>query len=268
MRIGCPDDPPVRSSILAATIDDYWVVGFPSEERDSRHLCRLRGWARVGRRLPARVHMPARTLVDRCRESPWRRWSVTVHSIVPTSAPRGLLEALSGGVIKRELYYVSAQRRNELNDEVYRLDPFADDIEPARYNPLDLIETSSGAGGQSTAIDDARSIANALVVKDEGSSQNPFFIDSARQLIFGLILYVCATESRESGERHLGKVRELLMQANSEVEDPDDDTLRGTLRKLGNFDSLDTDTETTCAEAPVSRFLQGEDPARDSFGYT
>jgi type IV secretion system protein VirD4 len=147
--------------------------------------------------------------------------------------------------IKRELYYVSARRRSEINDEIYRLDPFAEDIQTARYNPLDLIDTSVQEGkGNSTAIDDARSIANSLVVQKEGGTQNPFFIDSARQLLYGLILYVCVKEDRESGNRHLGEVRRLLMQSNQ--------SLRDTLEVMGDLDRTPDDADTPiCAEAPA-----------------
>lgn len=155
----------------------------------------------------------------------------TVGFVVPTLLLHpGSLLAID---IKRELYHVTARRRHEINGKVCRLDPFAKDIDPARYNPLDLIYTSpSRESADSTAIDDAKSIASALVVKSEGSTQNPFFIDSARQLLWGLILYVCASESRDDGDRHLGEVRRILMRPNGSGQDPEPGTLRWYLNKM------------------------------------
>lgn len=169
----------------------------------------------------------------------------TVGFVVPTLLlHRGSVLAID---IKRELYYVTARRRNELNGDVHRLDPFADDIETARYNPLDLIDVRpEPKGDPSSAIDEANSIANTLVVKSEGSTQNPFFIDSARQLLYGLILYVCATREKESGDRTLGTVRELLMQDNS--------SLKETLAEMGDFSSSTTagdPTRLSCGSAPT-----------------
>jgi type IV secretion system protein VirD4 len=173
----------------------------------------------------------------------------TVGFVVPTLLMHpGSLLAID---IKRELYFVSARRRDDLNSDVYRLDPFAEDIDPARYNPLDLIDTSPVESGDGTAIDDARSIANTLVVKDQGSNQNPFFIDSARQLLFGLIMYVCATEDQESGDRHLGTVRELLMQPNGNFQDgpPEEGTLRRLLSDMGQFsENGDISVGETCSK--------------------
>lgn len=145
--------------------------------------------------------------------------------------------------IKRELYYVTARRRAEINDDVYRLDPFATDCDPARYNPLDLIDTTPQAGN-STAVEDAKRIARSLVIKEKNSSQNPFFPDSARALVFGLILFVCATRPKESGERTLGTVRNLLMQpigridATSDEVDVREGTLRATLHKMASFNPM------------------------------
>jgi Type IV secretory pathway, VirD4 components len=143
--------------------------------------------------------------------------------------------------IKRELYFVAARRRSEVNEDVYRLDPFATDIDPARYNPLDLIDTTPQVR-TSRAVDDARRLAHSLVIKEKNTSQNPFFPDSARALVFGLILFVCATCKKGSGRRNLGTVRDLLMQPIGRIEDTSEETpvkentIRATLHEMADFD--------------------------------
>lgn len=175
----------------------------------------------------------------------------TVGFVVPTLLLHpGSLLAID---IKRELYHVAARRRHEINGKVCRLDPFARDIDPARYNPLDLVYTAPARqSADSTAIDDAQSIANSLVVKSEGSTQNPFFIDSARQMLWGLILYVCASQSRKEGDRHLGEVRRILMRPNGSGQDPDPGTLRWYLNKMQQeFDPQEANFECKRSVARV-----------------
>lgn len=145
--------------------------------------------------------------------------------------------------IKRELYHVAARRRYEMNGKVCRLDPFATDIEPDRYNPFSLIETRPGEEGVRTAIDDARSIADALILDDNSGNRNPFFISAAESILYGLTLYVCATHEPGSKDRNLGKVRSLLTRANGSVEDPGEDTIRGLLRQMGQFNPPDNEAQ-------------------------
>ena len=183
----------------------------------------------------------------------------TVGFVVPTLLlHRGSLMAID---IKRELYYVTARRRSEINDEVHRLDPFAEDIEPARYNPLDLIDTTVPDRGNSTAIERSNSIASTLIVKPQGSTQNEYFLKAAENLIHGLILYVCATKPKpsddaESTGRTLGAVRDLLTRPNGNMPDPDEGTLRHLLRQMGDFDGVGSDGEK-CARG-VTRAIRSK----------
>jgi len=121
--------------------------------------------------------------------------------------------------IKRELYHVTSKRRFEINASVHRLDPFARDIETAKYNPLDFVETTGDDAD--TAADDANLIANMIVV-ETGKENNPFFVRSARQMLAGLILYVACFDLDDvdvARKRNLGHVRSLLMQDNEVLRD-------------------------------------------------
>lgn len=196
----------------------------------------------------------------------------TVGFVVPTLLlHRGSLMAID---IKRELYYVTARRRSEINDEVHRLDPFAEDIEPARYNPLDLIDTTVPDRGNSTAIERSNSIASTLIVKPQGSSQNEYFLKAAENLIHGLILYVCATKPKPTGDtpntgRTLGAVRDLLTRPNGHMSNPDEGTLRHLLRQMGEFDGVGSDGEK-CARGVTrgirSKGNQFADTPAEEFG--
>ena len=88
-----------------------------------------------------------------------------------------------------------------LGQDVHVLDPFGVSGHPTGYfNPLSMIDVQSD-----TAVDDAALIAEALVIQEEGAGRH--FSTSARNLLRGLILYVC-TEPPEF--RNLLRVRKLL----------------------------------------------------------
>ncbi len=72
----------------------------------------------------------------------------------------------------------------------------------ARFNPLDWLEA-----GDVDMTENAMLLADALVVPDGGDS---FWMEEAKVLLQGVILYV-ATDEREAGHRHLGRVRDLLL---------------------------------------------------------
>ncbi len=74
---------------------------------------------------------------------------------------------------------------------------------PARFNPLDWL-----APGDVDITENAMLLADALVVP-EGNGDR-FWIEEAKALLQGLILYV-ATDERECESRHLGRVRDLLL---------------------------------------------------------
>jgi len=119
-----------------------------------------------------------------------------VHQLVcaPTRSGKGVGFAIPamlthpGSVvavdIKRELWHVTARRRAELSrGRVFRFDPFGD--ETACYNPMCVIATSGP--GLRHAADDAMMLAEMCILTT-GQETNPFFVQSARQLLAGLIL--------------------------------------------------------------------------------
>lgn len=127
---------------------------------------------------------------------------------------------------KGENAMITADRRRAMGQDVYIVDPWmittmmANDhrsrsISPpisasspssapiiARFNPLDWLEA-----GDIDITENAMLLADALVVPDGGES---FWMEEAKALLQGVILYV-ATDEREAGHRHLGRVRDLLL---------------------------------------------------------
>lgn len=85
---------------------------------------------------------------------------------------------------------------------VFVLDPFGVSGHAASsFNPLSMID-----GDADTAVDDAALVAEALVIQEEGPGRH--FSSAARNLLRGLILYVCTDEPSE--RRNLPWVRQLL----------------------------------------------------------
>ncbi len=96
---------------------------------------------------------------------------------------------------------------NGMGQKVCVLDPFkaanVADAFRARFNPLDVLNPDDDA-----AVDEAGRIADALVVITD-DSKDPFWDESARQLVKGLILHVL-TAKEYDGKRNLLTVRELI----------------------------------------------------------
>ncbi|MFZ1429996.1 MAG: type IV secretory system conjugative DNA transfer family protein [Geminicoccaceae bacterium] len=116
---------------------------------------------------------------------------------------------------KGENATVTARRRGAgsdyargLGQKVHILDPFGavklDASLKSRFNPLDALDPS----GEET-VDEVARIAETLVVTQ--NSNDPFWEESARALLKGLILYVL-TERDFEGMRNLVTVRRLLNQ--------------------------------------------------------
>lgn len=117
---------------------------------------------------------------------------------------------------KGENATVTAARRGRgsehcdgLGQAVHVLDPFnaakIDDSYRSSFNPLDALDP-----GSEESIDEAARLANAIVVvKDERA--DPFFDESARSMVRGLILHVLTAEEFERPERTLLTVRDLMM---------------------------------------------------------
>lgn len=115
---------------------------------------------------------------------------------------------------KGENTLITAKRRQEMGQEVHIVDPWGiaqvDGIEPSTFNPLDWLDPHDP-----DMTENAMLLASAIVV--EGNSKDPFWDEEAKALLQGLIMFV-ATDLDEDGKRHLGRVRELLLLNNKELD--------------------------------------------------
>jgi type IV secretion system protein VirD4 len=96
-----------------------------------------------------------------------------------------------------------------LGQSVFLVDPWniaAADIglRPARFNPLDWIKADDP-----DAAENAFLLADALVPA-ESAGEARFWDDEAKALLTGIILFV-ATSKTEGANRHLGRVRDILL---------------------------------------------------------
>lgn len=108
---------------------------------------------------------------------------------------------------KGENALITSQAREKMGQDVYVLDPWAIAISggqnPARFNPLDWLQP-----GDVDMTENAMILADSLVKK--GDHKESFWDEEGKALLQGVILYV-ATDPDEAGQRHLGRVRDLLL---------------------------------------------------------
>ena len=105
-----------------------------------------------------------------------------------------------------------------MGQQVHLIDPWdiaasSLGMTPARFNPLDWIKIDDPDVSENAFL-----LAEALVPDRPGGGDSRFWDDEAKALLSGLILYV-ATAPAEHGKRHLGRVRELLVQTSDEFRD-------------------------------------------------
>jgi type IV secretion system protein VirD4 len=90
---------------------------------------------------------------------------------------------------KQENYEKTAGFRAKHGQEVYLINPFAEDRRTSRYNPLAYINADPNF-----RVADVLSIGSILYPSGGGDSeQDPFWNDQARNLFLGLTLYLCET---------------------------------------------------------------------------
>lgn len=154
-------------------------------------------------------------LLGRLGDTPLRyRGDGHLVTVAPTRSGKGVsviipnLLTYPGSVVvtdpKGENYAVTARRRRELGTEVVAFDPFDVVGGTAAFNPLAMIDATT-----SDAVDDARLIADMLVVVDgKETGEQAFWNEEARALLAGLVLYVIAEAPPEL--RHLPHIRTLL----------------------------------------------------------
>lgn len=105
---------------------------------------------------------------------------------------------------KGENAMITADRREALGQDVHVVDPWGiTGMDIARFNPMDWLVQSDPDIGENSLM-----LADAIIMME--SQSDPFFDHSAKAFLDGVILYV-ATDEEEAGQRHLGRVRDLLM---------------------------------------------------------
>ena len=109
--------------------------------------------------------------------------------------------------IKGENAMITARARRDMGQQVYVVDPWHIVADPefpsARFNPLDFLQL-----GDVDITENAMLAADALVM--QGNHGDRFWTEEAKGLFQGVMMYV-ATDEREAGQRHLGRVRDLLL---------------------------------------------------------
>ena len=136
-----------------------------------------------------------------------------VLTVAPTRSGKGVSSVIPnlldypGSVLvtdpKGENYAVTARWRRGLGAPVYAFDPFGVAEGGATYNPLGLIDAASAE-----AVDDARLLADMLVLPGAREGEQAFWNEEARGVLTGLILHVAASAPAEL--RTLTHVRALL----------------------------------------------------------
>lgn len=173
--------------IWLGRLEDNTAVGY----RDDRHVCLVSG-SRSGKGTSCIVNNLA-------------LWPGSIVVVDP----------------KGENATVTAARRGSGSDgcqgigqQVHVLDPFGaahvEDKYRSRFNPLDALDPTADE-----TIDEASRLADALVVVRE-DSKDPFWDESARALIKGLILHVLTAPHLE-GRRNLVTLRTLVTRGDWEA---------------------------------------------------
>jgi type IV secretory pathway TraG/TraD family ATPase VirD4 len=174
----------------------------PLGYRDDRHVC-LVGGSRGGKGTTGII--PA--LVT---------WPGSVCVVDPKGENATITAARRGG---------GSQHAKGMGQSVKVLDPFqsaqVDDGLRGRFNPLDALDPQN-----EETIDEAGRIADAIVVIHEGSN-DPFWDESARAMVKGLILHVLTAPQYE-GRRNLITLRKLITRGDWETVE--------TLRDAGEKD--------------------------------
>ena len=154
---------------------------------------------------------------------------------------------------KGELSTITAAARRKMGHKVVVLDPFRITTqEPDSFNPLQFIDKDS-----STAIDDCRDLAEALVIRT-GQEKEPFWCDSAEVWIAAMTaMVVCFAEE---GDKSLQSVRALLtnpqkMEAAIKLM-CQSDAWEGMLARLGHQLTHFKDKELGSTLTTTNRFLR------------
>jgi len=105
---------------------------------------------------------------------------------------------------KGENTRITAKHRKQLGQSVFVVDPYMiTGEEPACFNPIDWLQP-----GDVDMTDNAILLADAIIMMTGGEAQ--FWDEESKALLIGVMIYV-ATDKQEEGQRHLGRVRDLLL---------------------------------------------------------
>jgi len=108
---------------------------------------------------------------------------------------------------KGENARITAEHRRAMGQEVHIVDPWnivdLPGFVPSRFNPLDWLDAEDIDNTENAML-----LADALTVKEGDNS--PFFLEETKGLLQGIALDV-VTDPREQGQRHLGRVRDLML---------------------------------------------------------
>ncbi len=192
-----PDDVEERYSYRDGTV---WLGRSGGEGRmplgylDDRHVC-LVGGSRGGKGTTSIV--PA--LIT---------WPGSICCVDPKGENATITAARRGG---------GSTHCKGMGQTVKVLDPFQsaqipDDLR-GRFNPLDTLDANSDE-----TIDEAGRIADAIVVVHEGGTNDPFWDESARAMVKGLVLHVLTSPQYE-GRRNLVTLRKLITRGDWESVD-------------------------------------------------
>jgi type IV secretion system protein VirD4 len=157
---------------------------------------------------------------------------------------------------KGENYLLTADARRAMGHKVVVLDPFRVVTQtPDTFNPLDQIEA-----GNPLAIDDCRSLAEALVIRT-GEEKDPHWSDSAELWISSMALVVA--QYGEPGNRSLQTIRTLLtdptkMEAVIKMM-CGSDACGGMMARMGNQLTFFKDKERASVLTTTNRFLRNLD---------
>lgn len=166
--------------------DDDTALGFA----DDRHVCLVSG-SRAGKGTTVIVNNLA-------------LWPGSLVVIDPKGENASVTAARRGP---------GSEHCKGMGQAVHVLDPFnaarVPDSLRSCFNPLDVLDA-----GREETIDEAGRIADALVVSNP-ESKDPFWDESARAMVKGIILHVLTAEEFE-GKRNLLTIRDLITRGDIE----------------------------------------------------
>ena len=145
---------------------------------------------------------------------------------------------------KGENARITARQRGTagLGQTVHIVDPWGITGETVScFNPLDWLSAND-----EDVNENAMMLADSIVTQHQSSS-DPFWNEEAKALLMGIILYV-ALDSNESGQRTLGRVRDIIVS--------DSETFKNILIRMGGHPNLII-SSTAMRTASKSETLKG-----------